>query len=263
MCICGTKSRDLSTMRLRPINSILKMAIQCNKDSDCTTGQLCVNSNCATLNAENIVAKVPSWGWAIIAVGLILIILVFVRCCCWPRKKEPDSKQSRLDKADGPAPLPKNYKKPVDLLAVADANKKVENAIVIEQQKQFRMDSAAAQLRKVSNDSTIYPGSSISQSEYNTYQQNAFPAPQVYQESQAQYGFRSQMQQVYPAQSNQVYYGNNGGLNSISVGPVAQFSTADPSQRIPNNLNVNNNHPNIKNGNYEYEIHNYGYQQFQ
>lgn len=236
------------------------MPIQCNAESDCSTGQLCINNTCSALNAENVIAKIPSWGWAIIAVGILLIIVLCVRCCCWPRKNDQNAKQSRLEKTDGPAPLPKNYKKPVDLLAVADANKKVENAIVIEQQKQIRKETVAAQIRKVSNDSTIYPSSSISQAEYNSYQQNAFPASQ-YHDSQSQYGFRSQ---PYPSPSSQGYYGNNSRLTAVSIGhnqPAVPYSKGDPSHRIPNDLNVKNN-PSGNNANYGYEMHNYGYQQY-
>lgn len=219
------------------------MSIQCNSEKDCSTGQLCVNRVCSQLNADTLAAKVPPWGWAIIVIVLLLIIFAFVRCCCWPFKSKKDSKP----KADGPAPLPMHYKKPVDLMEVADANQRVENALVIEQQKQIRMNSRADQLRKQSSE-TVYPSSSISQAEYRNYQQDPFVqqdpfAQQIYYETSGQYGFQSQ--QPYPSQPNQVYYGNT----------PAKFSKSPPAQASSSSLN---NHQ----SNMQDEMNSYGFQSY-
>lgn len=218
------------------------MGIQCNSENDCTTGNLCVNETCVPLTPANVAAKVPVWGWVIIVVVILLIVFLIVRCFCWPRKRDPNAKGSRLqsDKS-GPAPLPKNYQKPVDLMEVADANKQAES-IAMAQQKLTRQQPRFVQLRKTSNDSTVNPSSSISQAEYDTYQQPVFGPQQGYSQPQAPYGVQSYNQQ---GSSKQGYYDNN----------TAQYPSTDPFQS--HNQNINN-----KLHYYEYEAHDYSYQPY-
>ena len=180
------------------------MPIQCYSEADCSTGQLCIKEVCSPLTAENVIAKVPAWGWAVVAIGILLIIFMFVRCCCWPDTSR--QKKNRFEKGNlnlnGPAPLPINYQKPVDLLQVADANKKAENAILVQQQKIERQKAAVQDINQTSLQRSVYPASSISQQQVDE---------SSYYQSQPQYGFQSNYQESYPESYNRDGYYNAQG----------------------------------------------------
>jgi hypothetical protein len=189
--------------------------VTCNVNKDCSTGALCIQGICQPPTFQNIVKAMPPWGWAIIVIGVLLIILGLVKCFCWPFDRRSSKKSKEIK---GPVPVPLNYQKPVDLMEVAAAQRKVNDS---------------NDRRKMSADS-VYPSSSISNVDYHNQQLNAsygvqqgyppeydYPHPmgppqgynqsqmgpqQGYAMNQPQYGFQNQ--KGYVPNNNQVYYGN-------------------------------------------------------
>jgi hypothetical protein len=234
------------------------MPIQCRSDKDCTTANLCINETCVPLTPANLAAKVPIWGWAIVAFAIVLIIFGLVRCLCWPKKRS-NSNHSRFGSPSdnkGPVPLPSHYKKPVDLLEVADANRRADNSQLQRQEPSVnllpRLEGSVGSLRKPSDDSSVYPSSSISQSQYATYEQDDYPAQPAYPKMQQQYGFQNQP--GYASNSNQVYYGNNASQQGADYDSNNQVNYSK-SQNMNKSQKINK-----KLQNYDYRQQDYGYQ---
>jgi hypothetical protein len=126
--------------------------IKCTANKDCSSFTLCVKEKCEAMTPANVAAIIPAWGWVLIVLAFLLIILGLVKCFCWPFGRS----KSASKELKGPVPLPARYQKPVDLMEVAAAQR-----------------TADEYERKLSADSTVYPSSSVSNGNFKNHQMNA------------------------------------------------------------------------------------------
>jgi hypothetical protein len=74
--------------------------VTCNVNNDCSTGSVCIDGVCKS-GAFNI--PMTPWAWAIIVIGILLIILAFVKFFCWPFDKKKSKTQYGAQNHNYPA----------------------------------------------------------------------------------------------------------------------------------------------------------------
>jgi hypothetical protein len=143
----------------------------CSSNKDCLSTETCIASKCAVQQTN----QLSTGAYIGIGVGAVVVLGIIIAICVRSKRSNKRNKYSEsLDKAknsqdQGPAPLPRGYMKPVDLLQVAEQNRRMEEA---------------EQLQMIQKKNQLYKTQQMYQTEALDGRFVAVPVNQVYAFSQ-------------------------------------------------------------------------------